>query len=296
VAFKRILYWLCVLAVAMPMVARLGPSPTDPAFDVTRILVVGDSQCGIPTAPLDSFCRSPTWRPLLLVTSNDAALRLLDILALAWLAIAAWWAMPGGRLGLRASAAGPTVALSCGLVVVCVLQAASWYQVPGSVLPAMELHMLVSQISRGHLSNVDLRSILVALWFWIVFGSALFGVIGRSIDRAPRPHLVGVLHVGARAKAAGALLFMAVMVAAFGVAALVGGQVYSDFWYPLGDELALLALALGFATTAVALGRSASWARGAGVVLAVLALGAGPMCAFVGVFVLWQLCSRGKPD
>lgn len=295
-AFKRILYWLCVLAAAMPMVARLGPSPTDPAFYVTRILVVGDSQCGIPTAPLDSVCRSPTWRPLLLVTSSDAALRGLDVLALAWLAIAAWWAMPGGRLRSGASAAGPTIALSCALAGVCPLEAGTWYQVPGAVVPVLALHTLELLVSRGHSGVISVRSVLTVLWFWIVFGSALFAVIGRFIDRTPRPSSMGALHVAPRAKAAGVLLFMAMMGSAFGVAALVGDQVHSSLWSPLRDGLALLALALVFAATAVALGRSAPWARGMGIVLAVLALGGGPIGVIVGAFALWQLRSRGKPD
>lgn len=294
--FKRILYWLCVLAVAMPMVARLGPSPTDSAFDVTRILVVGDSQCGIPTAPLDSFCRSPTWRPPLLVTSNDAALKVLDILALAWMAIAGWWAMPGGRLRLGASAAGPMIALSCALLGVCLLEAGTWYQVPGAVMPVMALHQLELLVSRGHSGVLSVRSILTMLWFWIVFGSALFGLIGRFIDRTPRPSFLGVLHVGPQAKAAGALLFMAMMGAAFGVVALIGGPVYSSLWSPLRDALALLALALVFATTAIALGRSASWARGVGIVLAVLASAGGPIGVVAGAFALWQLRARREPD
>jgi len=296
VAFKRILYWLCVLAVAMPMVMHLGPAPTEASFDVTRILVVGDSQCGIPTAPLDSFCRSPTWRPLLLVTSNDAALKVLDILALAWMAIAAWWAMPGGRLRLGTSAAGPTIVLSCALVGVCLLEAGTWYQVPGAVMPVMALHTLELLVSRGHSGVISVRSVLTALWFWIVFGSALFGVIGRFMSRTPRPSSLGALHVGPRARAAGALLFMAMMGSAFGVAALVAGQMYSSFWSPLRDGLTLLVLALVFATTAVALGRSASWARGVGIVLAVLALVGGPIGVVAGVFAIWQLRSRGEPD
>jgi hypothetical protein len=296
VAFKRILYWLCVLAVAMPMVARLGPSPTESTFDVTRILVVGDPQCGIPTSPLDAFCRAPTWRPPLLVTSNETALKGLNILALAWMAIAAWWTMPGGRLRPGASAAGPMIVLSCALLGVCLLEAGTWYQVPGVVMPVMALHQLELMVSRGHSGVLSVRSILTMLWFWIVFGSALFGVIGRLIDRTPRPSSPGVLHVGRRARAAGALLFMAMMGAAFAVAALVGASVYSSLWSALRDALALLALALAFATTAVALGRSASWARGVGIVLAVLAWGSGPIGVVAGTFALWQLRDRREPD
>ena len=71
---------------------------------------------------------------------------------------------------------------------------------------------------------------------------------------------------------------------------------YSSLWSPLSDGLALLALALVFAATAIALGRSASWARGVGIVLAVLAFGGGPIGAVVGAFALWQLRSRSKPD
>ena len=80
----------------------------------------------------------------------------------------------------RAPAPGPTVALSCALLGVCPLEAGTWYQVPGAVMPVMALHQLEMLVSLGHSGVLSVRSILTVLWFWIVFGSAPAGLTCRA--------------------------------------------------------------------------------------------------------------------
>lgn len=281
---RHVLYWLCVLAIALPMGARLFvPQMLDHSIDSQ--IIVGSTDCGIPTSVFDSWCEAWPRRPAVSTIRNATVLGALDALAL--LAFLVPVLRPGSRPRLAAPASfeGLAIALGCVLgaqFLLDVLSASS----PSLAVANFTVSGMLSMLTQGFTSAATLRKGCGILWFWVVFAPLAFAWVGSLLGRrVRRPEASG--GAAARRAAGACVVFCALSALLLAASLLDPIQVYQGL--SLHDQrLAAVALIVASGVTAAGLLRQDAWARIAVVVLGVAALACGPVAAFFGVYLLWQ--------